>query len=704
MAGASSSGTPPVEQLGQDAGPRQVEDCPKPPADASSDDLNVFVAQNFYAALGLEPCATTRQIREGFRRAALVHHPDKGGHPLKFAFCRVVHDILVNPEKRKLYDAQGRAPFEDVLPKAPKPGAQQAEASYEVCKELINIRFAQQMQELLAMWHMDVTGVPFALVLEYYIRRAERIGGGMGVITVVWRENPKAAELGLQSRRLSGSAGMATLPPELAHETVPSQWRGLSAFGLPKILRFGLRCGFGDRMKDYDQVNAHFVSALDEARHIGVCGAAVLERLVEDPGAFRAEVQASLGCSKAEAKQQVLATGYGQALTEEAPEELKALWADMERVYDAIARVRPEAYKVVKSTWKKDRPKITLGSYVFMHRERMDLDKMAQAAGESTMCYEADGLVVLDADKQTEEAIRASTGRVLRLEPYPQSMAAWRALASERYLNIDFTAVSRHQWRAVQAAYKETVWAVEAGMLSIHTDFALVVAAALEGLVILAEGGLHFFSERERVWKVTNEKPLANIVKTTVHRIWGSRYVRLQFGGKLRADPVHVPASLKRHNWLVDIRMETAAMLVGRAPVYDENRNLVAFSNSLVYDWQAEKMIAGEPWMLISKTLPYAYEAWPSPLHKEYERLVSDIYARFKRGECRLQPGGSEDQQGHELYERIAEVCKKDRLLFFLWQISNYNVDDWAYLNQQLCRMISSCPRFNEFLYMRGPQ
>ena len=39
----------------------------------------------------------------------------------------------------------------------------------------------------------------------------------------------------------------------------------------------------------------------------------------------------------------------------------------------------------------------------------------------------------------------------------------------------------------------------------------------------------------------------------------------------------------------------------------------------------------------------------------------------------------------------------------FMWQIANYNTDDWVYLIQQLCRMMSSCRRFNEMLYMWGP-
>jgi hypothetical protein len=183
---------------------------------------------------------------------------------------RAVHDILTIPDKRTIYDAHGRTAFEGDLPKPDVPADVPAAAQCEVREELINLRFAQQLQELLAMRHLHVCGVPFAMVLEYFVRRAVDIGGGIGKITVAWRENPRAAALGLKGRRTSGAAGLEIPPVELVHEEVPSQWSGLSAFGLPCVLRHGLRCGFGQRMQDYDQVNAHFAAALEENRGGGL--------------------------------------------------------------------------------------------------------------------------------------------------------------------------------------------------------------------------------------------------------------------------------------------------------------------------------------------------------------------------------------------------------------------------------------------------
>ena len=122
------------------------------------------------------------------------------------------------------------------------------------------------------------------------------------------------------------------------------------------------------------------------------------------------------------------------------------------------------------------------------------------------------------------------------MEPYPQNMDQWKTMACERYPNADFDAVSRYKWGDVATAYSNTSLAVGGEKaMAIHTDFALVTAAVLEGQVILSEGRLHHFDEHHRVWRVTNEKPVADIIKTSVHRIWGVRSVSLKYGAKLQA-------------------------------------------------------------------------------------------------------------------------------------------------------------------------
>lgn len=61
---------------------------------------------NHYERLGLEPRATTLQIRASFRALAKAAHPDVGGDPEAFRLLREAHDCLVDPLARKDYDTR----------------------------------------------------------------------------------------------------------------------------------------------------------------------------------------------------------------------------------------------------------------------------------------------------------------------------------------------------------------------------------------------------------------------------------------------------------------------------------------------------------------------------------------------------------------------------------------------------------------------
>ena len=107
-----------------------------------------------------------------------------------------------------MYDDQGRKPFESDLPRPSEPKAgpqQQTQCKYTVLKELVNVSFMKELQHLACMRWMNINGVPYATVLEHFIKRAVPKPGGKGEITVIWRENPRAMELGLNGRQTLGA-------------------------------------------------------------------------------------------------------------------------------------------------------------------------------------------------------------------------------------------------------------------------------------------------------------------------------------------------------------------------------------------------------------------------------------------------------------------------------------------------------------------
>jgi molecular chaperone DnaJ len=65
--------------------------------------------RDYYEILGVGKSASPDEIKKAFRRAAVEHHPDKGGDEAKFKEINEAYEVLSNPEKRGRYDQFGHA-------------------------------------------------------------------------------------------------------------------------------------------------------------------------------------------------------------------------------------------------------------------------------------------------------------------------------------------------------------------------------------------------------------------------------------------------------------------------------------------------------------------------------------------------------------------------------------------------------------------
>lgn len=74
---------------------------------ASSIISNAFGDVSLYEILGVASTASLDEIKRGYRKKALIYHPDKGGNEEKFKALCVVHTILASEEARQLYDETG---------------------------------------------------------------------------------------------------------------------------------------------------------------------------------------------------------------------------------------------------------------------------------------------------------------------------------------------------------------------------------------------------------------------------------------------------------------------------------------------------------------------------------------------------------------------------------------------------------------------
>lgn len=71
---------------------------------------------NPYRTLGVKKSATDKEIRDAYHRAAMRHHPDRGGDREKFEAAHKAYEILRDPDRRSRYDRTGDTSF-----RAPPP-------------------------------------------------------------------------------------------------------------------------------------------------------------------------------------------------------------------------------------------------------------------------------------------------------------------------------------------------------------------------------------------------------------------------------------------------------------------------------------------------------------------------------------------------------------------------------------------------------
>lgn len=65
--------------------------------------------RDYYEILGVSKNASADEIKKAFRRAAIEHHPDRGGDETKFKEINEAYEVLKDPAKKQRYDQFGHA-------------------------------------------------------------------------------------------------------------------------------------------------------------------------------------------------------------------------------------------------------------------------------------------------------------------------------------------------------------------------------------------------------------------------------------------------------------------------------------------------------------------------------------------------------------------------------------------------------------------
>ena len=65
--------------------------------------------RDYYEILGISKSASADEVKKAFRKAAIEHHPDRGGDEAKFKELNEAYEVLKDPSKKQRYDQFGHA-------------------------------------------------------------------------------------------------------------------------------------------------------------------------------------------------------------------------------------------------------------------------------------------------------------------------------------------------------------------------------------------------------------------------------------------------------------------------------------------------------------------------------------------------------------------------------------------------------------------
>ncbi|MDL2341698.1 MAG: molecular chaperone DnaJ [Patescibacteria group bacterium] len=65
--------------------------------------------RDYYEVLGVSKSASADEVKKAFRKAAIEHHPDRGGDEAKFKEINEAYEVLKDPAKKQRYDQFGHA-------------------------------------------------------------------------------------------------------------------------------------------------------------------------------------------------------------------------------------------------------------------------------------------------------------------------------------------------------------------------------------------------------------------------------------------------------------------------------------------------------------------------------------------------------------------------------------------------------------------
>jgi curved DNA-binding protein CbpA len=436
-------------------------------------------ALGFYDVLGVQPGATSAELRKGFKAMSLVYHPDKGGSAVLFRFIKMVYDTLSDPITRTKYDDDGKTSFMEAEPQAQTD-------TMSMPMPPINTAFMRQLAGLQgAATHRWKTG-NLADALNDTANLA------VGREYECYKECGLATALGLKLRLVG------TLPD-------------IPVYSTPRVVRFAAFTAMD--LQELDAPASHGRQILKYARRHELFRP-VLEQAFADGARIQQFRSSFNGIKPAEIKRIVNLLGYGNGGREwmkhhgmaVLPVRLGQLKGEIKTVVKhMVTNIDPHWLQHIKH---RKRWHLTLLSIHCQLGERLDLDVVRELLPPCTVSHGwlGDSILIapsIDFDADAFILMLSSRDIVMTIKPLPQTTHEYFEMyKSVTGVDFDRSPPSGRAVRQAEAkAYAQRYLDKPSAMSYVpHLEFAIAVEALLPMVYNPDTKQIEFFSAPHGRW------------------------------------------------------------------------------------------------------------------------------------------------------------------------------------------------------------
>ncbi|CAJ1384699.1 unnamed protein product [Effrenium voratum] len=545
--------------------------------------------------------------------------------------------------------------------------------------------------------NVDQDGVGWIPVLLRPGRTAPGLKGRIfsGIGRVPAQEAPAKKRKGNEGAVDSARAEfMKQLPPEIRKEIemgVPDTIVGRSAFAFKKLVRYIARHRLGtveldiknsffqlsNRQKPLPPIMAEYLDHREEK--LAQIGRVLFHKL---PEARRRSV----------AKELMSALGFGGGFANWTSKVLQdiplasdegergevAAWLygfeTAARLYHvAVFELLPQKAK----DWHMELGRSTAsGAFaLYAHHERLQMEKMAAAAGRAFNDHQHDGIGAL---RSASEAVK----RAVDVEVVVHELEDPWAFAAAKYPNLDWRLKSKMEFSGYHQLLQRCRQHVILGRARAHTvDFAKLAAAQLVPVVhVPVEGGekrtTYESFEKGGFWLVRNRDDLGQTVEDLMCKMCCPVFET--------ADENYVPPPpLNDNAFFTGLSSSVLGRLAGPQMADldgDETRHKILFCDGMLYDFK--ERATSEMWQ-------------PSKATKLFEHILAFLKEHLETGVCLLEAS----ENGKQVIECFEEL-EQDGCEILRHMKVHGDWDSVLYELRLMTRAISATPRFCEMYYI----